>query len=250
MVERRARLLAQEGDRPLVRPGVAVDAGRDERVVDVADGEDPGVELELARVEPARVAAAGEPLVVVEHEPADRVGEAAELAQQLATPLRVALDDGELLVGQRAGLLQDRVGDVELADVVEQRRRSRAGGGGAAGGRAPRRPGRRASPPGGCAPRWRRPSRRGASSARARGAPRNASSSATSSAARRSPESGRDCAERRRSSATWTPTATIPTARAGGRATSPVRPGEQHRRRHGGHQPGQPTTTRGRRDGA
>ena len=71
-----------------MRPGVTVDPGRDECVVDVAHGEDSGVELELARFDPARIPAAGEPLVVVEHEPADGVGEAAELAEQLARPTR------------------------------------------------------------------------------------------------------------------------------------------------------------------
>ena len=40
-VERRVDLLAQERERPLVRPGLAIDAPRAERVVDVADRQDP-----------------------------------------------------------------------------------------------------------------------------------------------------------------------------------------------------------------
>ena len=43
-VERRAAPLAQEGDRKLVRPGLAVDTLRDQGVVDVADRQDPDVE--------------------------------------------------------------------------------------------------------------------------------------------------------------------------------------------------------------
>jgi hypothetical protein len=46
----------------------------------------------------AWVAAAVEPLVVVEHEPRHLCGEA-ELADELAAQLRVALDDVVLLVG-------------------------------------------------------------------------------------------------------------------------------------------------------
>jgi hypothetical protein len=43
-VELRARLLAEDPDRLLVRERIAVDARRDQRVVDVADGEDASVE--------------------------------------------------------------------------------------------------------------------------------------------------------------------------------------------------------------
>ena len=46
--------------------------------------------------------------------------ETAELGQQLAPGARVAADDVELLVGQRAGLVEDRVRDRELAHVVQQ----------------------------------------------------------------------------------------------------------------------------------
>jgi hypothetical protein len=58
--------------------------------------------------------------VVVEHERAHRFGEPAELAEQLPAPLRVALDDGELLIAQRPRLLQDSVGYGQLADVVQE----------------------------------------------------------------------------------------------------------------------------------
>ena len=119
-VERDVRLVAQEGQRLLARPRRPVDPRRDERVVDVADREDPRREVELVAVEPARVAAAVEPLVMVEHEPADRLVEAAELVQELAAALGVLLDDVVLVVVERARLLQDRLRDRELADVVQE----------------------------------------------------------------------------------------------------------------------------------
>jgi hypothetical protein len=61
-----------------------------------------------------------EPLVVVEDEPADGLGEPAELAEELVAPLGVTIDDRELLVVEGAWLLQDLVRDRELADVVQQ----------------------------------------------------------------------------------------------------------------------------------
>ena len=75
---------------------------------------------QLAGLQAARIAGAVEALVVVGDEPADRLGEAAELLQQLAAVARVALDRGELLVGQLAGLVEDLQRDGELADVVQQ----------------------------------------------------------------------------------------------------------------------------------
>jgi hypothetical protein len=70
--------------------------------------------------------------MVVEHQASDEVGEAAELAEQPVAPLGMALDDLELGLVERAGLLEDLVGDRELADVVEQpagRQRARRFGG-------------------------------------------------------------------------------------------------------------------------
>ena len=69
LVERRPGLGAQVVDRVLLRPRVAVDPLRDQRVVDVADREDPSVERELTGDEAARVAVAVEPLVMVAYEP-------------------------------------------------------------------------------------------------------------------------------------------------------------------------------------
>ena len=52
LVERRPGLGPQVVDRVLLRPRVAVDPLRDQRVVDVADGEDPSVERELTGLRP------------------------------------------------------------------------------------------------------------------------------------------------------------------------------------------------------
>ena len=99
-VERGAGLLAQEREGPVGRPRVAVDAVGDERVVDVAGGEDPRAERELGAGQAARVARAVEALVVLADEAQHRRREAAELAQEPDAGLGVALDLGVLLVGQ------------------------------------------------------------------------------------------------------------------------------------------------------
>ena len=53
-------------------------------------------------------------------EPVHRVGEASELAQQRDSRVHMAHHDVKLGIGERAGLLEDRVRHRELADVVEQ----------------------------------------------------------------------------------------------------------------------------------
>ena len=57
---------------------------------------------------------------MVHHEPLDLGREAAQLTHQRLPPLRVAADHRVLVVGQRAGLLEDLVRDGELAHVVQQ----------------------------------------------------------------------------------------------------------------------------------
>ena len=69
--------------------------------------------------------------MVVAHDRAD-LGREAQLLQQRGAPAGVAADDGELLVGERRRLLQDRVGHPQLADVVEdpaEGEAAQAGGG-------------------------------------------------------------------------------------------------------------------------
>ncbi len=70
--------------------------------------------------QPARIARAVEPLVVVAHEIAHLVAEAAELVEQPVAALGVLLDDRVLGVVQRPGLLEDRVRNGELPDVVDE----------------------------------------------------------------------------------------------------------------------------------
>ena len=175
-----------------------VDPRRDERVVDVADRQDPRLEVELVAAQPARVAAAVEPLVMVEHEPADAVVEAAELVQELRRARGCCLTTLELVVVERAGLLQDRARDRELADVVQEAADRQAA--------EPRWGEAERSPISTASAATRRVcssvelsfSASRTMSARTR-APRNASSAATSSTARRSPTSGREWLPRRRS---------------------------------------------------
>ena len=120
LVERAAGVVAQQLERALGRPGGAVDAVGDERVVDVADREDPRVQRQLLLGQAARVAAAVEALVMVGDEVANGGGEAAELLEQAPAGLGVALDLRVLLVGQPGGLAQDLQRHGELADVVQQ----------------------------------------------------------------------------------------------------------------------------------
>src|SRR4051794_5442643 len=118
-VERRPALLAQEPKRAVLAPGRAVDAVGDERVVDVADGQDPRRKADLVTVQAARIAAAVEPLVMVEHELEHLAVEGAEVGEQARAVLGVALDRRELLVGQRARLAEDPGRRAQLAHVVQ-----------------------------------------------------------------------------------------------------------------------------------
>ena len=160
-VEGRSGICLQEGNRLFVRPRRAIDAGRDERVIDVANAQDPGVEGDRIGVEPTRVAVAVESLVVVVDEPANRRREAADLVEELGAPLAVSPDQRVLLVVQRARLLEDGVRNRQLPDVVDERPdRKRA--------QPPRREAqrladlnRRAWRRGGCAAPCTRPSRPG-----------------------------------------------------------------------------------------
>ena len=123
--------MAEEVDGGVVIPGAAVDPRRDERVVDVAHREDSGLEGDLAGHQAAWVPGAVEPLVVVVDEGLYERVEAAELPQELDPCGRVPGDRGELVAGQRGRLLEHRIGDYELPDVVEE----------AAGREAPQPPG-------------------------------------------------------------------------------------------------------------
>ena len=91
-----------------------------QRLADVGDREDARVAVELLAGQAEVVAAAVEPLVVG----AGGRGEVAEGADALEDPhgqRRVAAHLHPLLVVELARLVEDQVGDAELADVVQQR---------------------------------------------------------------------------------------------------------------------------------
>ena len=67
-----------------------------------------------------RIPAPVEPLVMASDELVNGRREAAELVQERDSRGDVSADDGELVLGERAGLPQDLVGHAQLADVVEQ----------------------------------------------------------------------------------------------------------------------------------
>ena len=190
-VEAGARLVDQQRHGAPGRPGAAVDAGRDERVPDVGDREDAGLEVDLVAAQAVRVAGAVEALVVAADGTADLLG-VAELASELARPA----PGWRLMTSISASV--SRPGLVRIASGVESLPMSCSS---PASARSRRRPG--ASPR--CSPICTAHSatRRVCSSVetslassraistRTR-APRNASSSATSAAAGRSPTSGCD----------------------------------------------------------
>ncbi len=190
-------------------------------------------------VQPARVARAVEPLVVVEHEPQHAGREAAEVAQQALAGLGVLADLGELGVVERARLRAARRTGPRACPCRAGGRRARAG----AVGRAARPS---ASPTWTASIATRRvwpsvaasfsPSR--TTSARTR-APRNASSSATRSVAPRSPTSGREAAARRRSSAAGTASAMTPASSSAVADVEPeLREGDRHLREQREREPG------------
>ena len=77
--------------------------------------------------EPVGYPLAVEPLVVVAHEPAHAIPRSRRSRRSACAPQSAwRLMTRVLLVVERPGLLQDRVGHRELADVVDERRRSRA----------------------------------------------------------------------------------------------------------------------------
>ena len=169
-VERDARTLAQERDRCSWRPRLTVDRRRDERVVDVADGEDPRIEVDLSARRPSRIPGSVEPLVVVAHQPAHGSPETPELVEQRARRVGCRSTRANSASVSGPGFLRNSSGTASLPTswsrppIASARRR-------AAGARAPRRPGPRAARPGACAPRCRRPSRPEPRSARGRASP-------------------------------------------------------------------------------
>ena len=115
-----AGAVAQLRDRRVDRHRLPVDAVRRHRVEGVACQDDPRAERDVVPGQPHRVAGAVPVLVAGDH---DRAG-AGQGGHRLHDPcaqLRVATHDLPLVVGERAGLVEDRGGNRDLADVVQSR---------------------------------------------------------------------------------------------------------------------------------
>ena len=97
--------------------------GRDarKRIADVGGAEHAREHRQFAAAETEVVAGAVEPLVVRRGRVRE-VSEAAGATEDLARGDRVPAHDPELVVGERAGLVQNQARHTELADVVQERR--------------------------------------------------------------------------------------------------------------------------------
>ena len=93
---------------------------RNERVVDVGDGKDARGERNLLAGEAVRISRTVPALVVRLHDRAHFPREI-EFAQHLGADHRMTLHQGPLFRRQSSRLVQDRWGDLELADVVQVR---------------------------------------------------------------------------------------------------------------------------------
>ena len=120
-VELRAGVVADLGQRVLAAHRLAVGAVGGHRVVRVAAEDDPRGERDLLAGEAVRVAPAVPALVAGADDLADARHQAADAVEQQLALDRVRLDQLELLVGELGRLVQDLLGDRDLADVVEQR---------------------------------------------------------------------------------------------------------------------------------
>jgi hypothetical protein len=115
-----ARLAAQDRDRSRMVERPLVGSLAAQRVVDVDDGEEARAERDLLALESARVAAAA-PVLVVGVGDLARDAQVLRLLQDLEADLRVGPHHRPLLRAELAALEQDRVGDADLPDVVQQR---------------------------------------------------------------------------------------------------------------------------------
>ena len=120
-IELRARAALDLADRDLVLERAAIGAVGGHRVVGVGDRDDAADERDVLAREPARIAAAVEPLVVA---PAavDQAVQARHRLEDALALLGVLAEDGDLLGRQLAGLVEHVVADADLADVVHHAR--------------------------------------------------------------------------------------------------------------------------------
>ncbi len=102
------------------RQRLAVRPIRGHGVERIDDGEDPGPQRDRLTGQAARVTGAVPPLLVAQHDVERRLEEL-DVLQHPVAHLRVLLHHGPLFLGQLARLEQDRVGDADLAHVVQDR---------------------------------------------------------------------------------------------------------------------------------
>ncbi|HMO24643.1 MAG TPA: hypothetical protein PKB10_00085 [Tepidisphaeraceae bacterium] len=88
-------------------------------VVGVSQGQHAGDQGDLQTGELVRVSAAVPALVVVEHAGQDVV-KRLDVLKHLKADSRVRLELLELLVGEFSGFAENRLGDADLADVVDE----------------------------------------------------------------------------------------------------------------------------------
>lgn len=119
-IECRAALVLEQRESALSRPRRSIDPVCRQRVIYVRDGEDANGDVKLPGGNTVGVATPVETLVMTLHQVENERRESTEFGQELAAVAGMAPDLGELGVGQRPGLVQDRVGDRQLADVVQQ----------------------------------------------------------------------------------------------------------------------------------
>src|SRR3954453_9044565 len=115
-VELGARAAAQLGQRLVRGQRLLVGAARAHRVVRVAHRDDPGGQWYLVAEAPVGVAAAVDALVRGAHDRGD-VGEGRRRLDDALADDGVTLHERPLRGVERAGLLEDRVRDRDLADV-------------------------------------------------------------------------------------------------------------------------------------
>ena len=113
-----APAVTEDFQRPRDRQGRAVGARGGERVEAVGDGDEAGEKRDLRAAEAVGVAAAVHAFVMAADGGED--GAAADHRGENAfAGAGMLADDGVLLGRERAGLVQDGVGDGDLADVVQ-----------------------------------------------------------------------------------------------------------------------------------
>ncbi len=119
-VEAPAGLPREHGEPFLLVARQPVGPLRGDRVEGVGDGDDASAQGDLLAAQAIRVAAAVNALVVVAND--RREARIPHRREHVRAVGGVTLDHLELLVGEGAGLVEDRRWRVDLADVVDQRR--------------------------------------------------------------------------------------------------------------------------------